>query len=262
MIKSPDVIFFDRNWLGLLKHHKDRSNRELRFKKIFFASLAVHAILLSMFMFRPMTTPVKLTFGAHYTVDLVRNVDIPLQQQGNASSQKSFSEEMKNLFAEKDNTILRTKAEKKPLTPIQRIDAKDKPSQNADKAIENIRKKLASAPSGSVVSSNTAQERTAREEAAINDYYQSIWSIIQAKWAFPDELLQGKNLMTIARVRIMRNGEIRDLSFEQKSSYALFDESVMNAVKKASPLPPLPSEIRGSSIELGIRFHSSQLAGR
>jgi colicin import membrane protein len=102
----------------------------------------------------------------------------------------------------------------------------------------------------------------AQEEAAMNDYYQSIWSIIRTKWAFPDDLLQGRNLMTIARVRIMRNGEIRDLSFEQKSSYSPFDESVMNAIKKASPLPPLPSEIRGASIELGIRFYSSQLAGR
>ena len=263
MIKSPDVIVLDQYWLGSLKHQRDRSGGKLRLKKLFFTSLAVHAILLSVFMFRPMTTPAKLTFGAHYTVDLVRDIDSPLQQR--PSAQNTFSEEMKGLFTEKSDTaILRAKTEKLSSAPIHRIDAKSKASQNTspvDAAIENIRKKLASAPSGSSASSQATQGKTAREEAAMHDYYQSIWSIIRTNWAFPDELLQGKNFMTVVRVRIMRNGEVRDLSFEQKSSYALFDESAMNAVRKASPLPPLPGEISGSSIELGIRFYSSQLAG-
>jgi TonB family protein len=195
-------------------------------------------------------------------VDLVRGVDIPPQQQRSASSQNTFPEEMKGIFQEKnkESALPRARTENRPSAPIQRIENKPSPDA-ADRAIEDIRKKLASAPAGSVVSSATAQERKAREDAAMNEYYQSVWSVVKDKWAFPDELLQGKNLLTVVRVRIMRNGEIRDLSFEQKSSYAPFDESVMKALQKASPLSPLPSEISGSSIELGIRFYSSQLVG-
>jgi outer membrane biosynthesis protein TonB len=37
-----------------------------------------------------------------------------------------------------------------------------------------------------------------------------------------------------------------------------FDTSVMNAVKKANPLPPLPDDFRESFLEIGIRFIPQQ----
>jgi TonB family protein len=52
---------------------------------------------------------------------------------------------------------------------------------------------------------------------------------------------------------------IADINFEKRSGSTYFDESALKAIKKASPLPSLPEWIRDSSIEVGIRFHSSDL---
>jgi len=261
MIKSPDAIAPDKYWLQALRHRRIRSGMVLRLKKVFFVSLVVHAILLSVFLFtfRPSATTAKLAPDSHYMVDLVRNVDSPSRTQ-----QRSLPEEIKEPPKEKEIAIPKPKTEKPPPVPVTKDKTPPQPKvDDVDKAIEDIRKRLAAAtPSGSQASSPaTSQGRTAREEAAMHDYYQTIWSIVRANWAFPDDLLQGRNLLTVVRVRVMRNGEVRDLSFEQRSSFTSFDESVMNAIKKASPFPPLPREISGSNIELGIRFHSSQLVG-
>ena len=59
------------------------------------------------------------------------------------------------------------------------------------------------------------------------------------------------------QARILRSGAVSDVSFEKRSGNRFFDDSAMKAVRKASPLPPLPEWIRDSSIEIGIRFHSS-----
>ena len=49
------------------------------------------------------------------------------------------------------------------------------------------------------------------------------------------------------------------MGLEKRSGNRYFDESALRTVKKANPLPPLPEELRESSIEIGIRFHSAEL---
>jgi TonB family protein len=58
---------------------------------------------------------------------------------------------------------------------------------------------------------------------------------------------------------ILRNGEVANLNFEERSGNKYFDESVIKAIKKAGPFPPLPEWFDGSSLEIGIRFHSSEM---
>ena len=57
----------------------------------------------------------------------------------------------------------------------------------------------------------------------------------------------------------MKTGEIRDLWFEERSGNDYFDDSVLRAMKKASPLPPLPEGYSRPYYELGIRFNLSEL---
>jgi TonB family protein len=93
-------------------------------------------------------------------------------------------------------------------------------------------------------------------------YYGAMWSRIKAKWAFPGGLLPRNDLVAVVHVRIMRNGATESVSLEKGSVNSLFNESALKAVKKASPFPPFPVGIRDASIEVGIRFHSSQLNTR
>ena len=91
-------------------------------------------------------------------------------------------------------------------------------------------------------------------------YYNLIWERIRSVWVLPEEALRGqKNLETILAIRIAKDGQIEDIQFEKKSGNTYFDSSAMRAVRKASPYPPLPEWIRDDSVELGIRFRSSEL---
>jgi TonB family protein len=60
-------------------------------------------------------------------------------------------------------------------------------------------------------------------------------------------------------VTILRSGAVTEVNFEKRSGNRYFDESAMKAIRKASPFPPLPMVIGDTSIQVGIRFHSSEL---
>jgi colicin import membrane protein len=86
-------------------------------------------------------------------------------------------------------------------------------------------------------------------------YYAEIAVSIQKNWAFSEQLAGGKtDLFNEVVIKIMRNGEIKDVWFDRRSGNDYFDDSTYKAILKSSPLPPMPKEIAKASIELGIRF--------
>ena len=91
-------------------------------------------------------------------------------------------------------------------------------------------------------------------------YNAEIWHRIQKQWAFSNQLAQGKtNLEATIVAKIMKTGEIRDLWFEERSGNSFFDDSVLRAIKKASPLPPLPEGYAYPYYDVGFRFNLSEL---
>jgi colicin import membrane protein/protein TonB len=42
--------------------------------------------------------------------------------------------------------------------------------------------------------------------------------------------------------------------YEKRSGNVLFDDMAWRAIYKAEPFPPFPSEIKGDTLEIGIRF--------
>lgn len=88
------------------------------------------------------------------------------------------------------------------------------------------------------------------------DFYRSlIPNHIENNWVFNEQLVGGRtDLVSVIVVKIMKNGEITDIWFEKKSGNSYFDDSVYKAVKKSSPLPPLPREYTQPYYELGLIF--------
>ena len=83
---------------------------------------------------------------------------------------------------------------------------------------------------------------------------------IQKNWAFPEQLAGGRgDLLAVLVIKIMRNGEIVDIWFEQRSGNRYLDESAYKAIQKSTPLPPLPKGITRSFIQVGLRFTPSGL---
>lgn len=84
-------------------------------------------------------------------------------------------------------------------------------------------------------------------------YYGMIRDKVQPMWIYPEELKADK-LSVIVSIKLARTGKLIEASVEKSSGNSRFDESLINAIKKAAPFPPLPEEFDGSFLETGLRF--------
>ena len=243
-----------------------------------FISLLLHVAILSLLFFTPSFPAPKMTFGPAYTVSLV---SLPR----NALEQRSTSAAAKELMAvdRRPETVMKKHVEPAtPAVPIRTIETRKKREREPDleKAMEEIRKKAAGtgatgqsqakAVAGQAEKTDkteraagpagpAGQPGDAEMDAQMRAYYAMIWSRIKSKWALPQGILPSEVLEAVIDVTILRNGAVTDVNFEKRSGNSYFDESAMKAIRKASPLPPLPAWVRDSSLEVGIRFHSSAL---
>ena len=91
---------------------------------------------------------------------------------------------------------------------------------------------------------------------AVEIYNSMIAVAVQQNWAFNDRLArieQNENgpMVTVV-IKILKSGEIADIWIETRSGNRYLDQSAVRAVKKASPLPPLPEGY--TSYDVGLRF--------
>ena len=225
-------------------------------------SLLFHIAVLILLFISPSFPSPKLTFGPIYTVSLVNFSGKVVQQRGASAAAKEL------LSTDRRETVLKKQTEPAKSIPIRSLETRKKKDPDLEKVMEDIRKKASAADdSFKRPQAKTAPEKTAGSDsppsegemnARMHAYYALIWSRIKGSWAFispsPGEVLE-----VVIDVTILRSGAVTEVNFEKRSGNRYFDESAMKAIRKASPFPPLPMVIRGTSIQVGIRFHSSEL---
>jgi len=81
--------------------------------------------------------------------------------------------------------------------------------------------------------------------AEIASYEQAIKAAINLRWIIPSSLQAHDGLYLDVRIRTLPGGEVIDASVTRSSGHAVLDNSAVNAIEKASPLP-VPS---GSNYE-------------
>ena len=87
-------------------------------------------------------------------------------------------------------------------------------------------------------------------------YQNRMLSTIKGNWTW----VGGKsNLRVVVRFNIKDNGEISGLKIVQPSGDPSYDESVLRAVRKSSPLPAPPESVRKDFAEVEIRFRPEDL---
>jgi colicin import membrane protein len=240
-----------------------------RLNGMILLSLMLHAVVLILLFFTPSFPSPKLTFGPVYTVSLVNFSGNVLQRKSETAAAKELMQ------AARSETVLKKRLEPEPVIPIRSLESRRKQDQNLEKAMEEIRKRAAASAATPKPQTKAGSDTKAMPEAKagpasslpagdadMNDkmgtYYTTIWSRIKGKWAFPG-LLPGDVLETVIDVTILRSGAVTAMNIEKRSGNRYFDESVLMAIRKASPFPPLPAWISEGSLDVGIRFHSSEL---
>ena len=84
-------------------------------------------------------------------------------------------------------------------------------------------------------------------------FYGVIRDKVQENWIYPQGLKDNR-ISVIVSIKIARTGKLLDVAVEKSSGNQAFDSSLLNAVRKAAPFPPLPVDMEGSFLETGLRF--------
>jgi len=235
-----------------------RDSRDgMSLKSMVLLSFLLHALILSILFLSPALPVPKWTFGPVYTVDLVSFPARLLEQKSAiASTEKVFS-----LDSKTPSTIFRKKTEPSSLPPERSLEAIKKIDRSpVDDVIRNLEKKIQSSRPAGRTEDRISPQGTLEMSGNMRIYYAMIWSRIKDQWALPEGILPGDNFEAVVGVRVRKDGTVYDIFFEKPSGNRYFDESVLKAIKKASPFPGFPESLREETLDMGIRFLSSELS--
>lgn len=220
---------------------------------MFFASLLLHLIVIAAVLMTVPGSSKPLTFGAPYSVALVGPE--ALEAPGDFFGPKDLPPSQAVGILKRDPAGEKTPA-------LTKKTETEKP--DIEKALGALKEKMPSAAEATPsapgrAAASPAPAPAARQLSTSDDYTRFIWSKVKRNWTLPAALLPKNPLEAVIDVRIGPSGALEHLGFEKRSGNAYFDESALRAVKKSAPFPPLAGRAAGRSVEIGIRFHSSEI---
>lgn len=233
------------------------------FGRMVVFSAVIHLALLSLFVFSTTVPAPKWTFGPVHSVRLVSLSE----QAPKGLAGSSFSREILQPRPSPPVIILRKPVDATPAVPMKEQEVLKRAVPDLEKALDSIRERVraesrplpATPPQASEAEPSSGQTGQAGVDQGMDPYYAEIWARIRGQWAMPQGILPKGDVENIVNIRILRNGAVVDVVFEKRSGNRYFDDSAIRAIKKASPLPPLPAWIRGDGIEIGVRFRAAEL---
>ena len=98
---------------------------------------------------------------------------------------------------------------------------------------------------------------TVRVSPEMSAYFERLKEIVRSSWVPPGHVRDASNLVVVLVIVIEKDGRVSEERIERGSGNVYFDESVQRAIRKASPLPVPPEQLRGGEdhYEIGFRFH-------
>ena len=99
---------------------------------------------------------------------------------------------------------------------------------------------------------------TVRVNPELLDYFRRLEERVRGSWNLPGALVRDSaKLVVELRIVIEKDGRVSEERIERGSGNPYFDDSVRRAIRKASPLPIPPEQLRGGEdhYEVGFRFH-------
>ena len=110
------------------------------------------------------------------------------------------------------------------------------------------------AGTGAVIGGAAGTSRVPPETLA---YFRELDERIRSNWTVPGLApSDSRNLIVQIRITIEQDRKVSNVRMEKTSGNNFFDDSVLRAIHKASPLPVPPEQLRGTEdhYEIGFRF--------
>ena len=102
---------------------------------------------------------------------------------------------------------------------------------------------------------------TVRLSPELRDYFRRLEESVRGSWVLPGALVRdAAKLVVELQIVIEKDGRVSGERIERGSGNPYFDDSVRRAIRKASPLPVPPEQLRGGEdhYEVGFRFHGGE----
>ena len=268
---------------------------EPKLKWMVVLSGVAHLVAFGLIMGLPPSSSRNIYYSPTYSVDLVGLPagGTPFAGSGGKSSGKASSTEVKKqhvkLWKGPATIAPEVKVQAGRKHPVLEIPAKEKnitPQRSEQEQPDNTAKGTAEESPGAAGTEKSTPDTAAEtsgqsagggvpgagpggpgggaggpSDLRFRSYYQALYEKIYQSWILPDYVTEKEGSREVVVViKIQRDGKILGASFEKASGNRQLDASVMNALKKADPLPPLPDDFRESTLEIGIRFIPQQKA--
>lgn len=169
------------------------------------------------------------------------------KKQAEAEKKRKAEEARKQAEAEKkrqaEEAKKKAEAEKKRKAEEARKKAeaeKKRQAEEAKKKAEEARKAKEAAEQQAILDSLQGDIEDRAKADAISRYAAAIEAKVQDRWTLPPNLPSG--LKTKLTITTNSNGLVKDVRISQSSGNSAFDNSALEAVKRASPLP-LPDKV-------------------
>lgn len=263
---------------ALLLNDADDSIRS--FTLFIVCSIIFHVAIFVIVVYAPSVLPHRNRQPSVINVDLVSlgapaakpaQPAPPPVQQAKKETPVSESRNVAPKATQKKSITIGTKKRKKSL---KKKPAKKEPvssTKSVDQAIADMRKKVEADEAKALqrrMSQLASQVKTdgrggygsqrgrgGATSDIMNIYKAEILFHIEKNWSVLDNLIKGqKDLEVKIGIKIMPDGEIRDMWFDKRSGNAYFDEQAEKAVKKTKRLPPLPEGFSEPFLNQGLRF--------
>ncbi len=101
---------------------------------------------------------------------------------------------------------------------------------------------------------------TVRLSPELREYFRRLEEKVRNSWFLPESVARNAgDLVVELRIVIEKDGRVSGVRIESGSGNVYFDQSVERAIRKASPLPVPPEQLRGGEdhYEVGFRFHGT-----
>ena len=169
----------------------------------------------------------------------------------------------------KKKTFKADKVVKNAITQIEKEVEESRPDQ-VEKAIARLKDQVEKTGPPNLSKPQETKETAphggtgtgSKKELELMDIYMvEIQYRIQKNWSFTAQLAGGRtDLEAWPAIKIMANGEIKDIWFDKRSGNSYFDEQAKKAILKSNPLPPLPKGYLRPYFEVGFRFTDKGLS--
>ena len=169
----------------------------------------------------------------------------------------------------KKKTFKADKVVKNAITQIEKEVEESRPNQ-VEKAIARLKDQVEKTGPPNLSKPQETKETAphggtgtgSKKDLELMDIYMiEIQYRIQKNWSFTAQLAGGRtDLEAWPAIKIMANGEIKDIWFDKRSGNSYFDEQAKKAILKSNPLPPLPKGYLRPYFEVGFRFTDKGLS--